>query len=403
MKLVIFICLIFFFPSFTQAMELPVDITAHSAIVIDLDADETIYTKNVDDEVVLASLTKIMTAYTVLENVENLDKKITITEEDLYNLYGFTNAGLEKGDKVSYLDLLYAMMLPSGADASQALAIHTAGSTEAFTELMNKEARNLGLRHTHFADSFGRDDANISTAREISYLLKTALENPTFKKIFTTDYYTLSNSLRVINYTDSIATFHGLDYTWLTGSKSGYTEVALLLLASTAYINDTNYLIVVCKSTLNDYLSTHILDTYKILNYLKEGKYSYQTILKKGTILTRIPVEEGTMKEYMVIANQDVKAYLNEEEALKLTYDYHLTLSITPNHKKGDYLGFIDFKIGNERIDTYHVYLKDTVFSIKTESKMLIIFIVLLLFIAIALFGTNIMLDTQKKKRKRQE
>lgn len=384
------------FPCLTNALDLPVDITAESAIVVNLDSDEVVYTKNPDDEVILASLTKIMTAYTVIENVSNLNQKVTITKEDLYNLYGFTFAGLEEGDKVSYLDLLYAMMLPSGADASQALAIHTAGSAEKFNEMMASEVEKLGLRRTHFADSFGRDDANVSTAREMSYLIKRALENETFKNIFQTDYYTLSNGLRVVNYTDSIATFHGLDYTLLTGSKAGYTEVADLLLASTSYINNTNYLVIVCKSKINEYLSTHVLDTYKILNYLKSHSYSKRNILKKGTILKTIPVEESTISEYVVIADKDLYYNLTEEEFNKIHYEYHIADKLSPANKLGDNIGFVDILIDDYILDTYHISLKEDFFSRQKESKILILIIVLLAFFALVLFGTNIMFKKRK-------
>ncbi len=386
--ILLFLCLLLF-PNIANATTLPVDITAETAIVVDLDEDEVIYTKNPDQEVVLASLTKIMTAYTVLENVDNLNKKVTITEDDLYNLYGFLTAGLEEGDKVTYLDLLYAMMLPSGADASQALALHTSGSIEAFNELMNEEARKLGLRRSHFADSFGRDDNNISTARDLSRLLKTALENPTFKKVFTTDYYTLSNGLRVINYTDSIATFHGFDTSYMTGSKSGFTEVANLLLASTVKVNGKNYIIIVCKSDLNQWNSTHVLDTYKIIDYLKEQDFKKRTIIKKGTILKKIPVEGGTIDSYYVISDQEISATLTDDEYAKVTYVTHLSNKLTINSKKGEYLGFIDILVDDEIIDTHHIYLKEDIFSYQTESKIVILVIVLLVFIIIVLLSTN--------------
>ncbi|MDE5888790.1 MAG: serine hydrolase, partial [Bacilli bacterium] len=311
MKKIIFTIFIFILgTSLVKALPLPVDITSENAILINLDKDEVIYEKNPDDQVILASLTKIMTAYTVIKNVDNLDKKITITEKDIANLYGFTCAGLEVGDKVSYRDLLYAMMLISGADASQALAIHVSGGIEEFNELMNKEARELGLRHSNFADSYGGDDNNVSTAREVSRLLKEALENNTFKRIFETNYYTLSNGLQVVNYTASLATFHGYDSSLITGNKSGYTPEAGLLLASTAKIKGTNYLLVICKSKENSYLSQHVIDSYKVYNFLESVDFKERTILKKGTILKKIEAEDSTISEYVVMAEKDITALL---------------------------------------------------------------------------------------------
>jgi len=386
----LFICSLSFVNALTLPSTLTDEITADAVVVLNLDEDEIIYTKNPDKPEIMASLTKIMTAYTVIENVENLNKKVTITDKDLANLYGFTCAGLEEGDKVSYLDLLYAMMLVSGADAAQALAIHTSGSIEKFNELMNKEVQKLGLRHSHFADSYGGDDNNISTAREVSHLLKTALENNTFKKVFTTNNYTISTGLKVTNFTGAYAIFHGLDSTLITGNKSGYTPEAGLLLASTTTINGVHYAIIVCKSEVNTYMSTHVLDTYKIINYISELKFKQHTILKKGTLLKKIKVENSTISEYIVTADKEFTANLTEEEVDKINYNYHITESLSPENKKGDYLGFVDILLDDEVVETYHIYLKDDIFSYQKESKILIIIITFLIFIVIVLLCTNV-------------
>jgi len=396
-KIILFLIFSFFLLPFSvKALNLPIDVTASSIIVINLDNNQVIYEKNPDEKVILASLTKMMTAYTVIKNVPDLNKKVVITKKDLSNLYVYTVAGLEEGDKVSYMDLLYAMMLPSGADASKALALHVAGSEEKFNDLMNNEALKLGMRNSNFADSYGGSENDISTAREFSYFIRAALKDPIFKKVFSTDYYTLSNGLRVINYTDSIATFHGFDSSIITGSKSGYTDDAGLLLASTSLINGTNYLIIVCKSELNTYLSTHILDTFKIIDFLKNQEFTTKTVLKRGTTLKKIPVEGGTISDYIAFVDEDIKAFLTDDDYEKIKYDVHLTDKITLDQKKGDIIGFVDILVDEETIDTYHVYLKDDIFSSKKESKILILIIVLLLFLILVILTFNIL---GKKKK----
>lgn len=380
-----------------KATPLPIDVTADSVFLYNLDQNEVVYTKNPDKIEILASLTKMMTVYTAIQNIDNLDKKITITEKDLENIYGFTQAGLEVDDKVSYRDLLYATMLISGADASKALALHISGSMENFAELMNNEARNLGLRHTNFADSFGGDDNNTSTSRELTLFLKEALQNETFKRVFQTNYYTLSNGLRVVNYTASLATFHGLDSSILTGNKSGFTPEAGLLLASTSKVNDINYILIVCKSEVNSYQTQHVLDTYKILNYIKDIEYKERTILKKGTILKKIKASDSTISEYIITVDKDIKATLSDEDFSKIRYEYNIVNNLTPENKIGDNLGYVDIKIDDETIDTYHIYLRDDIFSYQKESKVIIIIIVALIFFAIVLLCTNLM--TLERKR----
>ena len=378
-KIIYFIILFILIIPTVKCLPLPIEVTADSVVLINLDNDQIIYEKNPDNEEILASLTKIMTAYTVIENVEDLEEKIKITEEDIANLYGFTCIGLEVGDKVSYLDLLYGTILHSGADASQSLAIHTAGSIEKFNEMMNIEAEKLGLRNTKFKDSFGGDDGNVSTARELSILLKEALKNPTFKKIFSSNQKTLSNGLIVYNFTRNYAIFHGLDENLLTGNKSGYTPEAGLLLASTATINNTNYALIVMKSNINTYMSQHVLDTYKIYDYISTLTFETKTIIAKDTILKRIAVENGTISEYVVTASENIDLTLTPEELSNVTVEYHIADKITPQNKKGDNLGYIDILVDNEIVKTYNIYLNDEIYSYQEETKVSIIVIIALL------------------------
>lgn len=397
-KLFIFILLLIFpILNYVNAREIPLELTADSYIIIDMTEDEVIYEKNADKVEILASLTKMMTAYTAIDHVENLNKKVTITENDLKNLYGFTQAGLEEGDKVTYMDLLYAMMLPSGADGAQALALHISGSNSKFVKLMNEEAKKLGLTNTHFADSYGGDDNNTSTAREMAEFLKIALQNKTFKKVFSTTERTLSNKLRVVNYTRSLAFFHGLDTELLTGNKSGYTPEAGLLLASTATINDKDYMVILMKAEENEYLTTHVLETYKIYNYISTQTFSEEKILTKGEYLATIPVEDSTISDYIITADEDITSYLNEEEIDDISYEYHLATNLTPQNNIGDNLGYIDIILNDEIIGTYHVYLKDQIFAVQKKAKISIIFIVFLAFATLVLLCTNLL--TLKKKK----
>ncbi len=387
----------------TKALPLPsaIDnlVTADSVILVNTDTNEVVYEKNPDKQQIMASLTKIMTAYTVIEKIPDLNKKITIREEDIAALWGFTCIGLEVGDEVTYMDLLYGTLLHSGADASQALALHTSKTLEEFNDLMNKEAKKLGLRHSNFMDSFGGHDDNVSTAREVARLLSIALENKTFKKIFTTTQKKLSNGLEVVNYSRSIATFHGLDSNVITGNKSGYTPEAGLLLASTANINNTNYILVVMKCDVNIYKSQHILDTYRVYDYLKTQEFKEHLLLGKGTLLKTILVEDGTINSYLAIADKDITANITDEDYKKLKLDYHITDKITPDNKVGDNLGYVDIYIGEQLIDTYNVYLKEEIFAPEKESRIVILFIVTLAFLVLVLISLNIVgIFTRKKK-----
>ncbi len=379
-KVILFICLFIFIVSTPKALELPVDITAQSAILINSTDGKIVYTKNADQRQILASLTKIMTAYAVINNVENLNTRVTITEQDVANLEGFTCIGLEPGMVVTFKDLLYSLMLVSAADAAQALAYHTSGNPKNFVELMNQEARKLDLKNTTFMDSFGGDDGNISSAREIGLLLEAALKNETFNAIFKSNTYTLTNGLIANNYTRNFAIYHGLDDKMITGNKSGYTPEAGLLLASTTTINNVDYIVIVMKSEENEKLTTHVLDTYRIINYIKERKYENRIVLLKNKNLPEIKVKNSTTDIYIPMVKEDVKEFLNEEELSKVNFKYNLAKEIDSSYKKGDNLGYVDILVGDQLIDTYNVYLEEDIFAQKEQNNI----IVTLLFILIS-------------------
>lgn len=408
MKKIIFtlIILLFFFSN-ANAVTLPTTIQADSAILINLDENEVIYEKNPDKVEILASLTKIMTAYTAINHVDDLDKKVTITENDISGLEGFTVAGIEVGDKLSYRDLLYGTILLSAADTAKTLANHISGSEPKFVELMNQEAKKLNLRNSNFEDSFGGHDDNIATAREIGKLLQIALKNKDFKQIFETTTYQMSDGITVINYTRSVATFHGLDDTLITGNKSGYTPEAGLLLASTATINNTNYALVVMNCKPNEWKSTHVLDTYRVYDYVKTQKFEKRTLLKKDTLLKKIRVVNGTIDEYPVYLDRDITKILSDEDYKKIKIEYNIVDKIDHTSKVGDNIGFIDIFIGNELIASESISLKDKLYETNDnedeKQKVLIpTFAMIISFTLVVIFAGKLFFKTTKKKRKKK-
>ena len=189
MKKIIFTFLLLF-SFFVSALE----IDSKQAILYNLNEDKIVFEKNSNEITSIASLTKIMTTIVAIENIEDLDAKVTITEKDFNGLYDASLAGFEVGDEVTYRDLLYGTMLPSGAEASQALANNISGSVNGFAGLMNEKAKELGMKNTHFVNTSGLDINNhYSTVYDVALLLKYCLNNKTFKTIFGSTSYKTSN------------------------------------------------------------------------------------------------------------------------------------------------------------------------------------------------------------------
>ena len=208
---------------------------------------------NGDQQMYPASMTKIMTTIVAIENLKDLDQEITLTNEMFEGLYeqDATQAGFQPGETVRAIDLLYGVMLPSGAECCIALADTISGSEADFVALMNEKAAKLGMSGTNFCDTTGLHDANhYSTAKDIAVLLKYALRNDTFRTIIESPYHsTPATNIHPDGITFYSTMFKNLSDTVVTdgqimGGKTGYTGEAGHCLASFAEIDGTEYILV---------------------------------------------------------------------------------------------------------------------------------------------------------------
>ena len=180
-------------------------------------------------------------------------------------------AGFLPGDLVRTSDLLYGIMLPSGADAALTVAENIAGSEAKFVKLMNEKSKELGMNNTHFTNVIGLHDNNhYTTVHDLAILLEYALKNPTFKKIFTTDIYTTAPTQYSDGMTFKSRLFSKIDSPnfnggKLLGGKTGYTEEAELCLASLATDGKKEYILVTTNAEGGPYTEqTNILDAFNL-------------------------------------------------------------------------------------------------------------------------------------------
>ena len=302
-----FLFVIFWVPN-VYALEF--DITSDYVILYNLNDDNVLYELNSEKKAQIASLTKIMTTIVGIENAKDLNKEVVITKDIFRGIDDYTVVGFKIGDKVTIKDLLYGTMLPSGADAVNALAIDVGGSIDKFVELMNSKAKELGLSNTHFDNPIGMDsENNYSSAGDVAKLLKYCLKNDIFKEIFTARTYTIPSIHKEIKSTlIGYSRSYGLDVTDITGAKSGFTDGAGLCLASTATIDDVNYLLVTMNADTK-VRSNAVRDSLEIYDYFSSN-YGYQKIIKDGQKFKTIPVKWGKVKNYDVVSTGDVSLYL---------------------------------------------------------------------------------------------
>ena len=366
-----------------------ITLTSKEAIIYNLNDDNVIYEKNSNEQTKIASLTKIMTSLVVLENINNIDDTVTVEYKDLQGLKGYAVAGFKAGDTVTYKDLLYALMLPSAADAANILARNIAGNTEEFVNMMNDKANKLGLKNTKFSNPIGMDNDNYSTAYDLSIILKEAIKSDLFKELYNTDSYTTTNNIKLTKTTSKIASKYNLDISNLTGSKTGFTDEAGYCLASTATYNNVNYLVVTLNS---EELPNHIKDTLDLYNYF-DTNYSYKEILKDKQLLKTIKVKDSKTKEYKIYSKKSITKYLsNDIDISKIEYKYSGVEKLNRKIKKGDYLGKVKIIYGSDTLDTYKVYLDK---DIKYYNYWL-----LLIPVGIVILIIWIKIKLKKKKRR---
>ncbi|MBR6252599.1 MAG: D-alanyl-D-alanine carboxypeptidase [Clostridia bacterium] len=241
--------------------------------IYDLTDNKILYEIDSNKEVPIASLTKIATIITAIENIEYVDEEVVITQEIINTLDDDVSiAGLKVGDRVTYRDLLYASMVPSGADAVHAIAILKFGSLENLLEMTNELVVRIGLSNTHFTNLIGLTESNhYSTADEVRKLLVYALDNPLFKEIYSTKKYRLSNGLKIKS---TLYKYNMLkrDIKKIIGSKTGFTSAAGYCMAALTNVNGHEVIIVTLGAGRNGKKFYNVIDTIAIIDYLSENK-----------------------------------------------------------------------------------------------------------------------------------
>lgn len=300
-----------------------------------------------DEQVPVASLTKMMTALLVLER-RNLDEVVVIVPEMLQHLDEFVVVGLSVGQEVTVEDLLYATLLPSAGDAAQALAISTAGSIEGFADLMNARAEELGMVRTHFSNPVGFDEDNYSTMREMAMLLREALKNEKFAEIIGTFEKELPSMGKVVK-----KTFEPVKY--VRGGKTGFTNNAGRCLASVAKVEGTEYILVTAGAELGQ----NIEDAVRVYSKVEE-KYEPMRLVKEGEWLVRIPVEGSKVKTLELRAEEDLVVALEKGvEQSELRYIYDGAREITREMEAGEELGKWEVYAGEQKVLSQTLYYQE--------------------------------------------
>ncbi len=278
-------------------------ISAEKAVVADAATGRILYEKNADQQSLIASTTKIMTALVVCEQCNVLDR-VRIPKEAV-GVEG-SSMYLKEGEVLTVQELLYGLMLASGNDAAVALAIYCGGTVEGFAGLMNDKARLLGLDGTHFVNPNGLDAPDhYSTARDLAVLAAYAMDNPIFAQTVSTKTVTVGERY-LHNHNKLLWRVEGAD-----GVKTGYTKAAGRILVSSA-TREGRRVIVVTINAPNDW-QDHA-------NLLEEAfsRYSIQPIVSEGDVIGTLEVMGGQQKKVQLVATEDFSFAMAPEEKAEL-------------------------------------------------------------------------------------
>ncbi len=358
-KIGIIILTFFLFISSYKALE----INSQYAVLYNLNDKTILYEKNKDEVTSIASLTKIMTTIVAIEKIEDFNQKVTITPDMYAGLkeQGAACIGLKEGQVVTFNDLLYGVLLASGADAANALAVAISGNVEDFVELMNQKAQDLKLTQTHFTGTVGLDNPkHYSTVNEVAQMLMYALENPKFQEIFTTDSYLFSDkSFTVKSSMRATGNAYHLNTSNILGGKTGFTNQAGRALASIAYdqANDIKYLLVTTKAAE---VPNHLTDAINIYDYYFQN-YKYQDLIKKNEPILTLKTKYSKTKQVAFKAQENVQKYLiNTYNQDDVKIKYNGLKIITPQTKEGK-IGTVQVFYQNELIKELPIILNNKI------------------------------------------
>ncbi len=359
-KILILVLALFLFIPIVKAEGDSLNLSSESAILMDAESGKILYEKNIDEKLPMASMTKIMSMLLIMENIDNgslsYDDKVLISENA--SGMGGSQVFLQAGEEYTVNDLLKCIAVSSANDAVVAMAEKISGSVDAFVNLMNEKAKELGLVNTNFANPHGLDnEEHYSTAYDMAVMARELLRHEDVLKYTSIyeDYLTKPDGSQIwlVNTNRLVRFYDGVD-----GLKTGYTTEAGYCLTATAKKNDLRLISVVMKSPSAEERSS---DTSTLLSY-GFNSFKSNVIYSKEDALGKVTVEKGKIKEVDVYLKEDATEILSVTERPS---DYTFNLKVdkieTPV-KSGTIVGTAEIIDSNGNIiDEVEIIVKEDI------------------------------------------
>ena len=317
-----------------------------SEIVMELNSKRVLHAINENEKKFMASTTKILTAIVIIENCD-LEEEIIISDKTV-GIEG-SSIYLEAGEKLKIKHLLYGLMLRSGNDCAETLAVHCSGSIGEFANLMNATAKKIGAVNSNFVNPHGLHDENhYTTAYDLALISCYAMKNKDFRNIVSTKAITIpfttrEYNRRLINKNKMLNEFEGS-----TGIKTGYTKKAGRCLVSSCMRNGMELICVVLNCPPMFEQSKTLLNT-------AFGNYRNYKIIESDNIIDFISVD-GENEKCAIGINEDIVLPLTEIEFESLKIEYNYPKKLDKPIKKGQEVGNLKIYCQNNLIFTQKIY-----------------------------------------------
>src|SRR5690554_3434110 len=320
----------------------PPQLSATGYILIDADTGKVIVEHNADEQLPPASLTKMMSSYIVLEEVE----AGRIAETDMVNIsvkawrMGGSKMFIREGTQVSVHDLLLGVIVQSGNDASVALAEHISGSEDAFVDVMNQKAALMGMNSTHFKNSTGWPaEGHLTTARDLSILARAIINDyPEHYALYKEKYF-VWNDIRQPNRNLLLFRDETVD-----GLKTGHTDEAGYCLVASAKRDGTRLISVVMGTTSE---SARATESQKLLSY---GFRYFESLAlyNAGDEISKTRVWSGKTDEVALGIAEDIHLTLPRGRQQDLSANMHINEVIKAPIEAGQALGRLTVELDGQ-------------------------------------------------------
>ncbi len=342
------------------------NLDAESAILIEQNSGQILYSHNIHEKLHPASVTKIMSLLLIMEALDS--GKITLEtqipcSENAANMGG-SQIWLDPRENLSVNDMLKAIAVVSANDCVTAMAEYLGGSTENFVKMMNEKAKELGMNDTNFVNCHGLDeDEHLTSAYDISIMSRELLtKHPQITNYTTIWTDSLRDGKSALSNTNKLVR----NYSGCTGLKTGSTSKALFNLSASATRNDLSLIAVVMKAPTS---AIRFSNASTLLDY-GFNSFSYKSFATQGELFKSIQVTKGTSDSINIVYETSPSFLIKKGEESNITYEINLPESIQAPITQGQQLGTISYYLNNEKIAEVNLIAENSINKITFINMM---------------------------------